>query len=110
MTAHRNLTLITCSWCACLALGCESAADPASDGDGGRDVAAERDGAAARDSGADGPTTVCGFVMPNPASAGLPNPAAYDTTVGGLTDLTFGADANVWFTEIRANKIGRLIP
>lgn len=34
---------------------------------------------------------VCGFKMPNPVGAGLPNPAAYDTTVAGVvTDTVTG--------------------
>jgi hypothetical protein len=41
--------------------------------------------------GSGGGTTVCGFVMPNPASSGLPNPASYDTSVAGtVTDTVTG--------------------
>lgn len=34
--------------------------------------------------GAPGTGGVCGFTMPNPAAAALPNPAAYDTSVAGI--------------------------
>ena len=41
--------------------------------------------------GAVGNADTCGFVMPNPVSSGLPNPASYDTTVPGIvTDKVTG--------------------
>lgn len=36
------------------------------------------------DGGDAGSGTVCGFTIPNPASAGLPNPAQYDTSTAGI--------------------------
>jgi hypothetical protein len=48
-------------------------------------------GGAAGSAGAGGTTETCGFVMPNPVSSGLPNPASYDTSVAGIvTDRVTG--------------------
>jgi hypothetical protein len=42
-------------------------------------------------SGVGGTTPACGFVMPNAATSGLPNPASYDTSVAGIvTDRVTG--------------------
>jgi hypothetical protein len=72
---------------------------PASSPDAGvadrpADLAGEAsvDGGGAPDTGDGGATdasdagvgTVCGFTIPNPTSAGLPNPAQYDTSVTGI--------------------------
>jgi hypothetical protein len=60
-----------------------AAQDAASDVAG--DGAVVADSARGFDSGslADASTTVCGFPVPNPASTGLPNPMAYDTSLAG---------------------------
>jgi hypothetical protein len=68
-------------------------------GAGGTIVAGGTTGTAGAGGAADAGTTagtggtdaICGFTMPNPASAGLPNPASYDTSVAGtVTDRVSG--------------------
>jgi hypothetical protein len=45
----------------------------------------------------------CGFTMPNPVSSGLPNPAAYDTTVAGVvTDKVTGL---VWERAVSSQTV-----
>jgi hypothetical protein len=74
-------------------VGADVGADATAGADGGaKDAVA--DGALAPDGRADADgdaaegdadaATVCGFVMPNPASTGLPNPALYDTSGAGI--------------------------
>jgi hypothetical protein len=61
-------------------------------GDGGTDAGAADggdDGGVGADSDA-GQGVICGFTMPNPASAGLPNAASYDTLAGMVVDEVSG--------------------
>jgi hypothetical protein len=90
-----------------VAIGCgdggQSGPPDGDTGDGGSDAAAGVSGAA-RDGGSDSASgaggsgglggagaTACGFIMPNPASAGLPNPASYSANQDGtITDNVTG--------------------
>jgi hypothetical protein len=58
-----------------------------------------------------GPGTTCGFVMPNPASAGLPNPATYTANLasGSVTDNVTGLiwEANSGFTVYMQGQASR---
>jgi hypothetical protein len=64
----------------------------APDGGAGLDGGASSDAGGTSDGGdAGSDAALCGFVMPNPASSGLPNPASYDTSVAGIvTDKVTG--------------------
>jgi hypothetical protein len=76
-----------------LGIGSHPVAPPAEAYDGGTiyGMSCSAD-AAANDAGGAAPGTTCGFVMPNPASSDLPNPAKYRSNPGDgtVSDLVTG--------------------
>jgi hypothetical protein len=87
--------------------GCGSSGNgPPPDHDGG-DAALTHDGGDAPPSATDGeeaapPAPACGFVMPNPASTGLPNPASYTANADGtITDAVTGL---IWEGTVDGNS------
>jgi hypothetical protein len=110
----RRFAVLACCWGALAASACGSpirsddgANDgPARDGAGpdGGGGAGRADGAGGADAvDAAGDESLCGFVMPNPASSGLPNSAAYDTSVPGLVmDQVSGL---VWERQVTGHAV-----
>lgn len=50
------------------------------------------------------------FALPAAQVAGSPATPAAQSTPRGVTEITVGPDANLWFTEENANQIGRITP
>jgi len=98
----------------------DGAEPPVADGNGGDSGTVSSDGggsgcgvdgAVNEDDGVDAAAgTTCGFTMPNPASAGLPNPASYTPNVadGTITDNVTGltwegtVEPNAQYTQTQA--------